>query len=402
MRWLLTSTGRRLLPGQSHNFRLLIVAGAFYSLGFFAYNTIFTNFAVDEIGISPFQIGILETIREVPGLLSVLMAAVVMMLLEPVVAGLALLLMAIGVLNYFHVDSVTSLIIFSLVWSIGFHTWAPLSMSLALRFGNDAEAGTRLGILRSSGNIAALAGIAVVYLVTAGLGYRPMFLFSALMIAVGGLLMFTIKSKERPPEQRIVIRRQYWLFYVLQILNGGRRHIFMTFAVFALVKLYGTPISIITTLFLVNQVVSIFASYIFGRWIDRFGERLVFVPSTFLIGLVFLGYALIDSVNVLFALYVLDNLLFSNSLAIATFGKKMLIKQSDLRPTMVTGQTMNHIAAVLVPISGGILWEQFGHVVPFVGGAVIALASCGFGMLMSQKTDVIKAGSRPLSQTSAV
>ena len=237
-----------------HNFRLLIVAGGFYSLGFFAYNTIFTNFAVDEIGISPFEIGILETIREVPGLLSVLMAAVVMMLLEPVVAGLALLLMAIGVLNYFHVDSVTSLIIFSLVWSVGFHTWAPLSMSLALRFGNDAEAGTRLGILRSSGNIAALAGIAVVYLVTTGLGYRPMFLFSALMIGLGGLLMFTYQIKERPPEQRIVIRRQYWLFYVLQILNGGRRHIFMTFAVFALVKLYDTPISIITTLFLVNQV----------------------------------------------------------------------------------------------------------------------------------------------------
>ncbi len=385
MRRFLQSLGNRLLPGQQPQFRLLVAAGALYSLGFFAYNTVFTNFVVESIGISPFELGLLETIREVPGLLSVLMAAVVMMLLEPMVAGIALLLMAFGVLNYFYIDSVSLLIVFSLIWSVGFHTWAPLSMSLALRFGKDSETGTRLGILRSSGNIAALAGIAVVYLVTAGFGFRPMFIFSGVMIGLGGLTMFAIKSKERPPEQRIVIRRQYWLFYVLQVLNGGRRHIFMTFAIFALVDLYGTEISVITTLFLINQVVTIFAAYVFGRWIDKYGERLVFVPSTFFIGLVFLGYAFIDSAIILFALYVIDNLLFSNSMAIATWGKKMLITDSDLRPTMVTGQTMNHIAAVIVPITGGILWQEFGHVVPFVGGAVIALASCGFGMLMTEQ-----------------
>ena len=400
MRALLTIAGNRILPGQTQAFRLLVMAGALYSLGFFAYNTVFTNFAVESIGITPFELGLLETIREVPGLLSVLMAAVVMMLLEPVVAGIALLLMAFGVLNYFYIDSVALLIVFSLIWSIGFHTWSPLAISLALRFGKDSEMGTRLGILRSSGNIAALAGIAVVYLVTAGFGYRPMFIFSGVLIALGGLLMFTIKSSEHPPEQRIVIRREYWLFYVLQVLNGGRRHIFMTFAVFALVERYATPISTITTLFLVNQVVSIFAAYVFGRWIDRYGERIVFVPSTFLIGMVFLGYAFIDSVNVLFVLFVLDNLLFSNQLAISTYGKKMLVKASDLRPTMVTGQTMNHIAAVLVPITGGILWQEFGHVVPFAGGAVIAAASCVFGMLMTDRAPAPLQGPR-LSPTSA-
>ena len=400
MRALLILAGNRILPGQTQPFRLLVVAGALYSLGFFAYNTVFTNFAVESIGITPFELGLLETIREIPGLLSVLMAAAVMMLLEPVVAGIALLLMAFGVLNYFYVDSVALLIVFSLIWSIGFHTWSPLAISLALRYGKDADMGTRLGILRSSGNIAALAGIAVVYLVTAGFGFRPMFIFSGVMIGLGGLIMFTIKSEEHPPEQRIVIRPQYWLFYVLQILNGGRRHIFMTFAVFALVERYSTPIATITTLFLVNQVVSIFAAYVFGRWIDRYGERLVFVPSTFLIGLVFLGYAFIDSVNVLFVLYVIDNLLFSNQLAVSTYGKKMLVKASDLRPTMVTGQTMNHIAAVIVPITGGILWQEFGHVVPFVGGAVIAAASCVFGLLMTDRTQVSVKGPR-YSPTSA-
>ena len=38
MRALLAIAGNRILPGQTQPFRLLVVAGALYSLGFFAYN----------------------------------------------------------------------------------------------------------------------------------------------------------------------------------------------------------------------------------------------------------------------------------------------------------------------------------------------------------------------------
>jgi hypothetical protein len=40
-------------------------------------------------------------------------------------------------------------------------------------------------------------------------------------------------------------------------------------------------------------------------------------------------------------------------------------------------QTINHISALIVPILGGILWEQIAPAATFVGGAAIALVSLG-------------------------
>ena len=104
--------------GENRDFQILLLGSAFFSLGFFMYNVLFTNFAADEIKILPRELGILESIREIPGLLSVLIAAATMFLLEPRLAGIALLLMAFGVTNYFHLDDVTGLVMFSLIWSI--------------------------------------------------------------------------------------------------------------------------------------------------------------------------------------------------------------------------------------------------------------------------------------------
>lgn len=342
----------------------------------------FTNFVVEEINIQPAELGALESIREIPGLLSVLIAAATMMVAEPMLAGLALGLMAFGVANYFHLDSMNGLVLFSLIWSVGFHTWAPLSMSMALRYGNTGEEGRRLGLLRSSGAVAGLIGIGLVFMLNFFVGYRPMFVIAGLMIGLGGLIALSIQRRDRSRTQKIVLRKQYWLFYLLQIMNGTRRHIFMTFAIFALVRLYGTDIQAITILSLVNQVFSIAAAYWFGSMIDKYGERRVFAPSMVLIALVFLGYALIDSVTVLFVLYVIDNILFSNSIAISTYGKKILITESDLRPTMVAGQTMNHVAAVIVPITGGLMWETYGHSLLFIAGSIIAVLTAVISLTM--------------------
>ena len=155
----------------------------------------------------------------------------------------------------------------------------------------------------------------------------------------------------------------------------------------------------IAILSLVNGVVSIAAVYQFGRLIDRFGERLILMVAYGALALVFVGYAVIPFVAVLFVLYVLDNLFFSADVGVTTYLGKIAIDPSDIRPSLVTGMTVNHIAAVIIPITGGILWEAYGHWVPFVGGAILAVASLALSSRI--RVHVGKAAPSPVAEAKA-
>ena len=357
-------------------FGWLAAANFAFGLGMGIYQTIFFNFIGQDLGISPNELGLLETVREIPGLLTVGIAALVMTVAEPVVGAVALLMLGLGFVNYFHIDGIPSLILFSLVASVGFHMWMPISSTLALRLSHVTEQGSRLGRLRAVAAVANLAGIGLVALVAGASGLRPLFIVAGALAIAGALLVLRVRGiprTRRPP--RILIRRAYWLYYALTFLDGARRHIFMTFALFLLVRDYGSPVQTIAILSLVNGVVSIAAVYQFGRLIDRFGERLVLMVGYGALALIFVGYATIPILAVLFVLYVLDNLFFSAETGVTTYLGKIAVDPSDIRPSLVTGMTVNHIAAVIIPITGGILWEAFGHWIPFVGGAILAVVS---------------------------
>ena len=357
-------------------FGWLAAANFAFGLAFGIYGTIFFNFIGQDLGISPNQLGLLETVREIPGLLTVGIAALVMTVAEPLVGAVALLLLGVGYVNYFHLDGIPSLILFSLVTSLGFHMWMPISSTLALRLSRVSEQGRRLGQLRAVAAVANLAGIGLVALVAGTSGLRPLFVVAGVIAIAGALLILRVRGIPRitrPP--RILVRRAYWLYYALTFLDGARRHIFMTFALFLLVRDYGSPVQTIAILGLVNGAISIAAVYQFGRLIDRFGERWILMVAYGALALIFVGYATIPILAVLFVLYVLDNLFFSAETGVTTYLGKIAVSPADIRPSLVTGMTVNHIAAVIIPITGGILWEAYGHWVPFIGGAVLAVAS---------------------------
>ena len=370
-------------------FGWLAAANFAFGLAFGIYGTIFFPFITEDLGISPSQLGLLESVREIPGLLTVGMAALVMTVVEPVVGAVALLLLGVGYLNYFHVDGIPSLIVFSLVTSVGFHMWMPISSTLALRLSRVSEQGSRLGQLRAVAAVANLAGIGFVALVAGVGGLRPLFVVAGVIVIAGALLVLRVRGvphTRRPP--RILIRRAYWLYYVLSFLDGGRRHIFMTFALYLLVRDHGSSVQTVAILGLVNGVISIAAVYQLGRLIDRFGERPILMVAYGALALIFVGYAIIPFVAALFVLYVLDNLFFSADMGVTTYLGKISVDPSELRPSLVTGMTVNHIAAVIIPITGGILWEAYGHWVPFIGGAILAVASLALSSRIRVQTDV--------------
>ena len=167
-------------------FGWLAAANFAFGLAFGIYGTIFFPFITEDLGISPSQLGLLESVREIPGLLTVGMAALVMTVVEPVVGAVALLLLGVGYLNYFHVDGIPSLIVFSLVTSVGFHMWMPISSTLALRLSRVSEQGSRLGQLRAVAAVANLAGIGFVALVAGVGGLRPLFVVAGAISDRGG------------------------------------------------------------------------------------------------------------------------------------------------------------------------------------------------------------------------
>ncbi len=156
-------------------------------------------------------------------------------------------------------------------------------------------------------------------------------------------------------------------------MAGARRQIFIAFAVFMMVKRIGYTVPQVTLLFMVNNLINYFLSPRIGRAIIRFGERRVLSLEYASLILVFCGYAMVQTKEVAALLYILDHIFFNFAMAIETYFQKIGDPQ-DIAPTMAVGFTVNHIAAVVLPTLGGMLW-LVDYRIPFLAGAAMSLVS---------------------------
>ena len=359
----------------SRDFRLLACGvfgvGAFFGILY----PLFNNFIVDQIGIQPHELGYMESLREVPGFLNALFTAVIIYLAPPIVAGLALVVMGIGMAAYSQVNSFYGILVFSFVWSIGFHAWLPLRSAMTLAYSADEEKGKWFGQLRSVESLATLAMIGLCFFATNLIEFEGLFQIGGGVVTAGGIaLLFASRRLQTERENRFVLRKKYWLYYLLSLIDGSRRQIFTTFAIFALVMVFGTDRGVIIKLVLINQVVVLFFSPMIGRLVDTRGERTMLSISYVGLFFVFIGYAILRNVIHLYVLYCIDNFLFVGRIALMTYLNKIAPPQ-DLKPTLAMGVTMNHVAAVSVPLIGGLAWASFGYQIIFIGGAVFTLIS---------------------------
>jgi len=369
-----------------------MLAVAVAGVGFFfgVQLTLFNNFVVERLDIEPHQLGFVEALREVPGFLNVLFVALMIRWAPPVVAAAALAVMGLGLACYLWVDSVPSLALFSVVWSIGFHCWLPLEQAMALTLSPEGEKGKWLGQLRSVQSLAWMLSIGVCILILPHIGYEGMFVLAGFVTLGGGVaLLFASRRPPAEEQTRFVLRRKYGLYYALNFLQGCRKQMFITFAIFALVKVHGMTVETTMILVLINQALITVTGPMLGRLVDRLGERVMLSASYLGLVFVFAGYALIDHRPTLYVLYCIDNLIFFGSIALNTYLYR-IADRADLQPTLSMGVTMNHLAAVVAPLAGGLVWYHFGYRVIFISGSVMALIS----LIVSQW--VPPAAARPL------
>lgn len=365
----------RLFTGWTRNFALLAIAAG--SVGFFfgVQLTMFNNFIVTRLGIEPHELGVVEGLREVPGFLNVLFIAIMIRWIPSRMAALSLALMGLGLAAYRFTDSITTLAIFSFVWSIGFHCWVPLEQALGLSFSPSGDKGKWLGQLRAVGSFSWMLAIGACMLLYEYVDYEGMFMLAGGVTVVGGLGLFLVQRDTVDVDsERFVFRRRYGLYYALNFLQGCRKQMFITFAIFALVKVHGMPVETTMILVFINQILITLTAPLLGRLVDRLGERIMLSASYVGLIFVFAGYALIDHRPTLYVLYCVDNLIFFGSIALTTYIHRIADK-NDLKPTLSMGVTMNHLAAVAAPLIGGLAWHYFGHRVIFLSGSVLAAIS---------------------------
>jgi hypothetical protein len=334
-----------------------------------------SNFVADEMHLAPFQQGMLEAVRESCGIVALGVLAVLAGLAEPLVGAAALALLAVGLGAYSVVPTFGWLLVASLVWSQGFHVWLPLPQSMTLALAEPGRAGYRLGQIRSAGAVGAGAGlIAGLTLTKLGAEVRSLFVVAgaAGLLAAGACL--AIPRGIKTPGPRLVFRRKYGLYYLLCFLEGWRKQIAVAFAGYLLVRKYRAPLIEMLYLSMGIHAISWAASPLVGKLIDRVGERRVLVFYFAVLTGLFVCYAAIPVAGVLYAIYVIDGAMFVFAMSLTTYVNRIAPK-SEHTPTLSMGVAMNHIAAVTMPLVGGLLWRFAGHEwVFYIGAAVAALS----------------------------
>jgi len=361
----------------------LLVSTIASAVGIQAWQTLINNFAVEAAHLSGDQIGFVQSIREVPGFLSMLVIYVLLIFTEQRAASLAVLILGVGLCLTGYFPSFWGLTATTLIMSTGFHYYEPLNQSLTLQHFNTFEAPVVLSRIRA---VSALANIGVgvgIYFLADVLGYAGIFAATGVLVGLVGLWGLFKKPCETnapPQKKKMYLRRKYWLYYLLTFLEGSRRQIFIVFAVFLLVKKFDYSIQSISLLFVVNNAINYFFNPMIGRAINRFGERhLLSIEYSGMI-LVFLTYAYTDSHIVAGVMFVLDYLLFNFNVGVRTYYQKIAAPE-DMASGMAMGFTINHIAAVVVPVLGGILW-MIDYKIPFFIGVGLGVVSLAFTQLI--------------------
>jgi predicted MFS family arabinose efflux permease len=370
----------KIFAGQPM-FLFLLVLTIASTTGLSGWRTLINNFAVEKANFTGGDIGIVQSVREIPGFLALFTIFFIRFIKEHRFASLTIILMGISIAVTGFFPSLWGIAITTLLMSTGFHYYETANQSLSLQYFEKEKAPLVLGYQRSIAALTAIATGLFIWLLSRVFNLDFLTIFSVLGILVAGLGIWTLfrdpTEKDIVPQKKtLLLKKRYWLYYTLTFLAGARRQIFVAFAIFLLVQRFDFTLQQISILFVVNNAINFFIYPYIGKFIMRFGERKLLTLEYFSLIFIFLAYAFTTSSLLVIFLYIMDHILFNFALAIKTYFQKIAAPE-DIAPSMAMGFTINHIAAVIIPFTGGLLWD-YNYQLPFFFGAFIAAVSLLF------------------------
>ena len=389
------------IPKTPHAFLFAMAAIAPLSLG--TSMVLVNNFAFERVGFTGAEMGILFSLKEIPGFLAFTVIFVLLVIREQSLAMIALCLLGIGVALTGQLPSLYGLYFTGVLGSIGFHYYETVNQSLSLQWLTKKEAPEVMGKLIAFGGFVSLFSYGLILF-----GWKIVGLDYAWLYGIGGALTFFGAiflwkyfpqfEPTTPQRKHIVLRKRYGLYYALTFLGGARRQIFMVFAGFMLVEKFHYPVEAITILFLANCALNLYVAPRIGRFIARWGEKNTLTFEYAGLAIIFAAYALVENAWIAAGLYLVDHLLFAMAIAMKTYFQK-IADPADIAPTAGVAFTINHIAAVILPVFFGMVW-LISPAAVFISGALLATCSLGLARLIPNSPEPGREVEKPqISQT---
>ena len=340
---------------------------------FNVWGTLLNNFVVEKADFTGKEIGLLQSIREIPGFLAFTAVYILLFIKEQRFAILSIGVMSFGVAITGLFPYVYGLFLTTFIMSVGFHYFETVQQSLTLQWLPKADAAHFMGkslAVKSGASLLAFAGIWVL-MSQLEVSYETTYMISGiigLIISVWLYVHFPLFNQTHGQHKTIILRKKYWLYYALVFLSGARRQIFMVFAGFLMVSTFDYSVAQISLLFAINYIFNLLFATKIGLWVGKVGERRALSVEYLGLIVVFTSYAFVEDATVAGALYVIDHLFFALAIAIKTYFQK-IADERDIAATASVSFTINHIAAVVIPTLLGIIWLTSPTAVFLVGTA---------------------------------
>lgn len=366
----------------------LLVTG----LGYGIYKGIIDNYMAEIVEMGEFDRGLAEFFREIPGLMLIFILAALYTFSAQKLYKLGAIIMLIG-MGLLSVVSPTKVLVTVAVciYSLGEHIQLGMKNTLSLEYAKENQGGQALGYQNALYQVGTLLGYAVIIIAFSFLlstkPYRPFFLVATIIMAVGAVFAFRIKGSSKTDEtkSRFYFRKKYTKYYMLEVFYGARKQVFFTFGPYVLILFYGANASVISLLFAVSAICCFFLAPLVGKLIDRIGYKIVMVSDTLILVIVcfFYGFAHhIFPMHIAFIIccinYILDSVISLASMASNVYVQDISDNSEEVRATISTGISVNHLITILIALFGGLIWQTLGIETLFIISAILGLCNSAY------------------------
>ncbi|MEH6444932.1 MAG: MFS transporter [Oceanospirillaceae bacterium] len=357
---------------------LLYLMAAAVPVAFGVWQSLLNNFTIEAANFTGVEIGILQSLREVPGFLAFTVVFVLLIFREQTLAIVSLLVMGLGTALTGYFPSEVGLYCTTVLMSLGFHYYETVNQSLSLQFFSKEEAPYKMGKMVAIGSAASLVAFSMVWVFVEILNFEMKTIYvvggvTTMIIALFCWFAFPKFEAEIEQHKKLKLHKRYWLYYALTFMGGARRQIFVVFSGFLMVEKFGFTVSDIALMFLANGALNIIFAPLIGKMISKIGERRTLTIEYIGLIIIFSSYAVVADPKIAIVLYIVDHLLFSMAIAQKTYFQK-IADPKDLAQTAGVAFSINHCAAIVLPALYGLLWVSSPALVFYTGAAMAGVS----------------------------
>ena len=387
---------------ENSQFRVFLLSLLITGLSYGLYKGMLDNFLAEVVGMGEMDRGIMEFFRELPGIMLVFILAVFYMFSAETMykAGAVIMLIGMGMNALLPATKVLATLAICM-YSLGEHIQLGMKNTLSLKYAKPGKGGAALGAQSAMSQIGTLAGYMVIVVAFSFFAdaqpYKLFFCIAAVLVGISAACAMKITGKSETDEtkRRFYFHKKYYKYYMLEMFYGARKQVFFTFGPYVLILFYGANAAVISLLFAVSAIACFFASPIVGRIIDKVGYKVVMVADTLILVIVcfFYGFAhhifpkdiafIVCCVN-----YVLDSIISLASMASNIYVQDLADGEEEVKATISTGVSINHVITVFIALFGGWIWQTLGIELLFILSAVLGLCNSAYAATIKTKNVV--------------